>query len=95
MLPLLNEELLKYPKLSALYYSLLAHMLEAHPAAVAELPSGEFGRLMATLEWGAAGSDALAARCSLEGLAGLALFQLRAAALGKQGLAVHSAGVAA
>ncbi|KAF8068447.1 xpo4 [Scenedesmus sp. PABB004] len=92
VLPLISGELLKFPKLASLYYSLLSYMLEVYPRAVAELPAEGFASLMATLEWGVAGADAVAAHCSLEGLAALARFQLASAASGAPGLGRQSAG---
>lgn len=92
VLPLINAELLKFPKLAQLYYSLLSYMLEVYPKAVAELPQHHFGSLMATLEWGVLGSDVVAVHCSLEGLAGLAKYQLQCVQTGSNGLAGQSAG---
>lgn len=92
MLPLINAELLKFPKLAQLYYSLLSYMLEVYPRAVAELEPQHFGSLMATLEWGVLGSDVVAVHCSLEGLAGLAKYQAAAVQSGSRGLAGQSAG---
>lgn len=87
-------ELLKFPKLAQLYYSLLSYMLEVYPRAVAELEPQHFGSLMATLEWGVLGSDVVAVHCSLEGLAGLAKYQAAAVQSGSRGLAGQSAGAA-
>lgn len=92
MLPLINAELLKFPKLAQLYYSLLSYMLEVYPKAVAELAPQHFASLMASLEWGLLGSDTVVVHCSLEGLAGLAKFQYQAVQTGAQGLAGQSAG---
>lgn len=92
VLPLINAELLKFPKLAQLYYSLLSYMLEVYPKAVAELAPQHFASLMASLEWGLLGSDTVAVHCSLEGLAGLAKFQYQAVQTGSQGLAGQSAG---
>jgi hypothetical protein len=69
-------------------------MLEVYPKAVAELAPEHFGSLMATLEWGVAGSDTVAVHCSLEGLAGLAKYQHACVASGSNGLAGQSAGAA-
>lgn len=92
VLPLISPDLLKFPKLSQLYYSLLSYLLEAHTAAVAALEPRHFASLMASLEWGLAGGDAVAAHSCLEGVAGLARFQLGAAQTGAQGLAAHAPG---
>lgn len=92
VLPLISAELLKFPKLAQLYYSLLSYMLEVYPKAVAELPPQHFASLMASLEWGLLGSDTVAVHCSLEGLAGLAKFQYQALQTGAPGLAGQSAG---
>jgi len=92
VLPLINAELLKFPKLAQLYYSLLSYMLEVYPRAVAELAPQHFASLMASLEWGLLGSDTVAVHCSLEGLAGLAKFQFEAVKAGARGLAGQSAG---
>ncbi|GBF91946.1 exportin [Raphidocelis subcapitata] len=89
-LPLINPELLKFPKLGRLYYSLLSHLLEAHAEAVAGLEPRHFGSLMASLDWGLAGSDSVVAHSCLDGVAGLARFQLGAAQTGAQGLAAHA-----
>lgn len=92
VLPLINAELLKFPKLAQLYYSLLSYMLEVYPQAVADLPPQHFASLMASLEWGLLGSDTVAVHCSLEGLAGLAKFQYQALQTGARGLAGQCAG---
>lgn len=92
VLPLINAELLKFPKLAQLYYSLLSYMLEVYPKAVAELAPQHFASLMASLEWGLLGSDTVAVHCSLEGLAGLAKYQYQALQTGAPGLAGQSAG---
>jgi hypothetical protein len=92
VLPLINAELLKFPKLAQLYYSLLSYMLEVYPKAVADLPPQHFASLMASLEWGLLGSDTVAVHCSLEGLAGLAKYQYQAVQIGAPGLAGQSAG---
>lgn len=92
VLPLINAELLKFPKLAQLYYSLLSYMLEVYPKAVADMPPQHFASLMASLEWGLLGSDTVAVHCSLEGLAGLAKYQYQAVQIGAPGLAGQSAG---
>lgn len=92
VLPLISAELLKFPKLAQLYYSLLSYMLEVYPKAVADLPQQHFASLMASLEWGLLGSDQVAVHCSLEGLAGLAKFQYQAVQGEQPGLAAQSAG---
>jgi hypothetical protein len=92
VLPLINAELLKFPKLAQQYYSLLSYMLEVYPQAVADLAPQHFASLMASLEWGLLGSDTVAVHCSLEGLAGLAKFQYQALQEGGRGLAGQSAG---
>lgn len=92
VLPLINAELLQFPKLAQLYYSLLSYMLEVYPRAVADLDPRHFGSLMATLEWGVLGSDVVAVHCSLEGLAGLAKYQYESVQTGGRGLAGQSAG---
>jgi hypothetical protein len=92
VLPLISAELLKFPKLAHLYYSLLSYMLEVYPQAVADLPPPAFASLMASLEWGLLGSDTVAVHCSLEGLAGLSKYQYEAAQRGGRGLAGQAAG---
>eukprot|EP00879_Flechtneria_rotunda_P024022 GHRR01025444.1.p1 GENE.GHRR01025444.1~~GHRR01025444.1.p1 ORF type:complete len:325 (+),score=127.28 GHRR01025444.1:372-1346(+) len=92
VLPMINAELLQFPKLAQLYYSLLSYMLEVYPKAVTELPQHDFGSLMASLEWGLLSSDTVAVHCSLEGLAGLAKYQLQAVQTFGRGLAGQSAG---
>jgi hypothetical protein len=75
IVPLMSSELLKFPKLCHLYFSLLALMLEAYPRQVASLQPQHFATLMTTLEFGLLHSDGVVAQSSLEGLAGLAKFQ--------------------
>ncbi len=77
VIPLINQELLKFPKLSRLYYSLLAYILEAYPQYVVALPTQHFSTLMGTLDAGISGMDTNAAHLCLEGLAGLARWQQR------------------
>lgn len=78
VLPMITLELLKFPKLSQLYYQLLSHLLEGHAAAVVSLERPQFSALMSSVEWGLDGNDPVACHCSLEGLAGLAKYQYRA-----------------
>jgi len=92
VLPLISPDLLKFPKLGRLYYSLLSYLLEAHTASVAALEPRHFGSLMASLEWGLAGSDGVVAHLCLEGVAGLGRYQLGAAQTGGQGLGAHAPG---
>jgi hypothetical protein len=95
VLPLISPELLKFPKLGRLYYSLLSYLLEAHTAAVAALEREHFASLMASLEWGLAGGDDVAAQSCFEGVAGLGRFQLGAVQTGGAGLAAHAPGARA
>lgn len=92
VLPLINSELLKYPKLARLYFSLLSYMLEVYPQHIAALAPEHFASLMATLKHGLAATDPTVAHCCLEGLAGLAKFQYAAQQAGQLGLGAHTAG---
>ena len=76
-IPLLTEELLRFPKLCRSYFALLAHMLEAYPAKVAALEPAAFATLMRTLEFGLAHADETIASESFAALAALAAFHHR------------------
>ena len=77
VIPLLTEELLRFPKLCHSYFALLAHMLEAYPAKVAALDAATFATLMHTLEFGLTHADATVGRESFAALAALAAFHHR------------------
>lgn len=74
VIPLLTEELLKFPKLCHQYFSLLAHMFEAYPGKVAALDHETFATLMRTLEFGLTHSDVDIGRESFAALSALAAF---------------------
>jgi hypothetical protein len=57
---------------------------------VAQLPQQHFSTLMGTLEFGLLHSDGVVAQSSLEGLAGLARFQLEQRRAGGDGLGQHA-----
>lgn len=76
-IPLLTEELLRFPKLCRQYFALLAHMLEAYPAKVAALDAATFATLMRTLEFGLTHADVDIGRESFAALSGLAAFHHR------------------
>ena len=93
VIPLLTEELLKFPKLCHQYFSLLAHMFEAYPGKVAALDHETFATLMRTLEFGLTHSDVDIGRESFAALSALAAFHhqevQRVGAAG--GLGAHNA----
>lgn len=70
ILPLISLELLKFPKLCHLYFTLLSYIMEVYTDQVAELAPPHFSTLMHSLEFGLQHSDPLVAQASLEGLAG-------------------------
>lgn len=93
VIPLLTEELLRFPKLCHQYFALLAHMLEAYPGKVAALDTETFATLMRTLEFGLTHNDVDIGRESFAALSALAAFHhqetSRVGAAG--GLGAHNA----
>jgi hypothetical protein len=93
VIPLLTEELLRFPKLCHQYFSLLAHMFEAYPGKVTETDTETFATLMRTLEFGLTHSDVDIGRESFAALSALAAFHhqevQRVGATG--GLGAHNA----
>lgn len=57
IMPSIKEEHLKFPKLRSSFFSLVAHMVEAHAPRVAELPPATFSALMTALCFGMSVQD--------------------------------------
>ncbi|CAD7696668.1 unnamed protein product [Ostreobium quekettii] len=82
VVPLMNRELLMYPRLCTPFFDLLSHVLEAYPGQVAALPTAPFLGLMAALEHGLNHADIAVTQACLEGLAGMMRFQYEALKMG-------------
>lgn len=52
VIPLIDIDLLKFPKLRRSYYALLAHMVEVYPERMCALPFHAFHQVIATIEFG-------------------------------------------
>eukprot|EP00884_Botryococcus_braunii_P007867 jgi/Botrbrau1/17081/Bobra.0647s0003.1 len=92
LVPLMQGDLLHFPKLARAYFHLLAHMLEVYPERVASLPEDHRTVLLQTLEYGVTVGDVEVTQSTLEALAALARFHLAATAAGHSGFIVHSDG---
>ncbi|KAG1679648.1 hypothetical protein FOA52_006165 [Chlamydomonas sp. UWO 241] len=90
ILPLLSLELLKFPKLCHLYFSLLSYVLEVYSPQAAELPPAHFATMLSSLEFGLSHADSQVAQASLEGLAGIARHQHKSLALGGPGFSAYA-----
>ncbi|CAM9529597.1 unnamed protein product [Chrysoparadoxa australica] len=77
VLPLITESLLKFPALAGQYFSLVAYMVEIHPAKLASLDPALFRQVLQSLVYGCAGDDSAIARKSLQAVAELAVFHLK------------------
>ena len=64
LIPLISEEMLKFPKLCRQYFRLLSFLLEVYPEKVAGLPADAFSQLMRTLEYGLTQPDSQVVRPS-------------------------------
>ena len=91
VIPLITDELLKFPKLCRQYFELLAYMLEAYPKKVAQLAPDLFGTLMSTLEFGLKHADETVSKESMTALGALATFQCNSAKTQTIGLGAHMA----
>lgn len=70
LMPLMTPEMLRFPKVLSLHFSLLSFMLEQHPATAVGLPPSRIAMLASSLQHGLMHSDAAVCTASLEGLAG-------------------------
>ncbi|PSC75864.1 Armadillo-type fold [Micractinium conductrix] len=92
LVPLLSLELLKFPKLCRAYFALLAHMLEAYPERMAQLPPRVFQTLLSTLQFGVgATGDEEVTQAVFEAAAALAWFHVQETAAGGPGLGSNNA----
>ena len=86
LVPLLSEELLMFPKLAKLYFTLLAYLLEAHTEKVVALPPEAFGVLMRTLHFGLRSADTSVLSDSFEATIAIATFNYKSRLSGGPGL---------
>jgi hypothetical protein len=91
VIPLITDELLKFPKLCRQYFELLAYMLEAYPKKVAALQVSLFSTLMFTLEFGLKHAHETVSKESMMALSALATFQCNSAKINNVGLGAHMA----
>lgn len=91
VIPLITDELLKFPKLCKQYFELLAYMLEAYPKKVAQLDGSMFATLMSTLEFGLKHANEIVSKESMTALGALATFQCNSAKASAPGLGAHMA----
>lgn len=91
VIPLITDELLKFPKLCRQYFELLAYMLEAYPKKVAQLPGHLFGTLMTTLEFGLKHANETVSKESMTALSALSTFQCNSVKARNEGLGAHMA----
>ncbi|CAN4115669.1 unnamed protein product [Withania somnifera] len=89
--PLISLDLLKYPKLSLDYFSLLSHMLEVYPEMITQLNGEAFVYIIKTLDFGLS-QDAEVIDLCLRAIKGLASFHYKQKSAGKVGLGHHASG---
>ncbi|XP_024397828.2 uncharacterized protein [Physcomitrium patens] len=88
--PLMSVDLLKCPKLSRQYFTLLAHMLEVYPEKVAKLSPEGFARISATLEFGLRHQNVEVVSISFTALNAVAFYHYQAICRGQEGLGIHA-----
>ncbi|XP_059628544.1 uncharacterized protein LOC132271236 isoform X3 [Cornus florida] len=88
--PLITLDLLKFPKLSHDYFSLLSHMLEVYPEMVTRLNSEAFAHVLGTLDFGIHHQDTEVVDMCLSALKALASYHYKEMAAGKVGLGPHA-----
>ena len=65
IIPLIDRELLQFPKLYLSYFDLVTHVVESYPEKVMMLEEKLFKSFMSSLEFGVAHYDAIVVRNSL------------------------------
>ncbi|CAG9465567.1 unnamed protein product [Pedinophyceae sp. YPF-701] len=81
LLPVMDPELLRFPRLCKSYFALVGLLAEAHADRVGLLPEDLFLRLLRTIEFGAAQPDAAVAQESIDSLAHLATYHFKETAV--------------
>lgn len=90
IIPLMNEELLKFPSLSKQFFTLITFMVDAYTDRLAQLDHSLFCQLLQAVMFGVQITDSAIARDSLRALAGLASYHFGALKDGTSlGLSVH------
>lgn len=74
IIPLINQELMKYPKLSGEYFKLVTFVCEVYPEKIKCLPLGLFQNFMASIQMAISDYGADSAKCSLDALSSLAKY---------------------
>lgn len=76
VIPLINQELMKYPKLSNEYFKLVTFVCEVYPEKLKDLPATLFQNFMATIQMAIADNSygADTAKCALDALSSLAKY---------------------
>ncbi|XP_020259813.1 exportin-4 isoform X1 [Asparagus officinalis] len=88
--PLISLELLRYPKLSRDYFTLVSHMLEVYPEKVAQLSKEAFLQIIATLDFGIQHQDIDVVDMCLRAVNALASYHYKERVAGKGGLGAHA-----
>ncbi|KAJ0967573.1 hypothetical protein J5N97_024490 [Dioscorea zingiberensis] len=88
--PLISLDLLKYPKLSFNYFSLVSHMLEVYPEKVARLNNEAFVHTVHTLDFGIRHQDIDVVDMCLRAVDALASYHFKEKIAGKEGLGARA-----
>ncbi|XP_066917411.1 exportin-4-like isoform X2 [Clytia hemisphaerica] len=74
VIPLITQELLKYPKLSSEYFKLVTFVCEVYPEKLKVLPEELFKSFMASIQMAISDLNTEVAKCSLDALSSLAKY---------------------
>lgn len=77
ILPLMTQGLLQFPTLCSQFFDLVGFMMDTYPEKVCVLPFDLFDSLLESLLFGMSHHDAAVSKCSLHGIASIAMEQLR------------------
>lgn len=88
--PLISLDLLRYPKLSRDYYSLITHMLEVYPEKVSQLNKEAFAHIIGALDFGLQHQDIDVIELCLRAVEALATYHYKERIAGREGLSAHT-----
>ena len=74
IIPLINQELMKYPKLNNEYFKLVTFVCEVYPEKMKDLPHELFQNFMASIQMAVSNYGTDTAKCALDALSSLAKY---------------------
>jgi len=74
VIPLINEELMKYPRLSNEYFKLVTFVCEVYPERMKDLPEDLFQNFMASIQMAISNYATDTTKCALDALSSLAKY---------------------